>query len=1216
MTEMYGRNWFEGTFFKMLALGGALAIMNTAGGSVRNSSVDQLSEIQHRFLYVQQGWGVMGIDVAAHATGQTPHPLRINKKEYSRGLGHHAPGEIIIDLNGEYELFEAEVGVQWQGGNVGSVVFQVFVDDEKLYDSGVMRETDDPKLVRVPVAGAAELRLVVTDAGDGITCDCANWAEAKLIRSKILRKVADQLERVDVAQFARVVTSDPNRKHGTLASRIQEFPAEDVFLDEQIALNPDDAWNIPSYSRLGCIGLLWIEDRRLKEIGIEFSQKIPADKIRAEYWSGQSQWQGEWLPISSPIVEDGNAYRIQIDYRQDPNLRNGTRKIRWIITDQPDNFIARRLWAFTNSRWTDAELSLVHADAQSSQRAKLEVYNGVIVAENHVTTQQTWSTDKPLSLRVRYSKPRPWKSDRTVLRLALPNNSFGVAMDDLIENGCIYVKDAGVLVSCKPDVISIKEYLKIIEGRKTIQQRVREMPDQMLSEALAKTRNPIQSAGPTMVSLACDNIKFVVTREGAIQFSLDLAPPADRPPDEAVYKTQIRPAFDTPNFTVIRRYLYGEWLPAPVIESTDGSANYTQRTFVVPFGNQTQSEEHGWLCEKPLCVCEFCIENPGDKEIDISLPIEFLEDMTERRPLRVAKVPEGAVAEANNRLIAFLDPLSDTKAVQLEIEDGIVTVKGTLNPKSTLAFRLLIPGWEIEPHNHVELLGDEHLIDRLEPYWSRVLAPAMFVEIPDKFLQNLIRASMVYCLIAARNEDKGGRIAPWIASMSYGPLESEANSIILGMCLMGFEEFTRRSLEFFINRYSPEGYLTTGYTLVGTGWHLWSLGRFYELYRDSAWMKSVAPKVAKVCDWIIAQREKTKRVTPNGQKVPEYGLVPPGVLADWGLYAYHYCLEGYYYAGLKWAAEALHDIGHPKATHFLADAATFREEIERAYHWTQAMSPVVPLRDGTWVPSYPAQVYTFGPTADYYPGQDANRSWAYDVELGAHHLVPQGVLEASSREVEHMMDHMEDVQFLRDGWHDYPAEKSEADWFNLGGFAKMQPYYCRNAEIYALRDDVKPFVRSYFNTLASLVNTETLWFWEHFRNIGAWNKTHETGYFLQQTRFMLVMEHQNELWLAPLVTNNWMKQGMIVNVSNAPTKFGAVSYKIESHVEDGYIDAHIYPPKRTLPEAIVIRLRHPDGIKMNSVVVNGKQHKDFDPEKEIVRITDTKFDEIDVRVNY
>lgn len=40
----------------------------------------------------------------------------------------HAPGEIVVDLNGEYELFEAEVGVQWQGGNVGSVVFQVYLE--------------------------------------------------------------------------------------------------------------------------------------------------------------------------------------------------------------------------------------------------------------------------------------------------------------------------------------------------------------------------------------------------------------------------------------------------------------------------------------------------------------------------------------------------------------------------------------------------------------------------------------------------------------------------------------------------------------------------------------------------------------------------------------------------------------------------------------------------------------------------------------------------------------------------------------------------------------------------------------------------------------------------------------------------------------------------------------------------------------------------------
>ena len=64
-----------------------------------------------------------------------------------------------------------------------------------------------------------------------------------------------------------------------------------------------------------------------------------------------------------------------------------------------------------------------------------------------------------------------------------------------------------------------------------------------------------------------------------------------------------------------------------------------------------------------------------------------------------------------------------------------------------------------------------------------------------------------------------------------------------------------------------------------------------------------------------------------------------------------------------------------------------------------------------------------------------------------------------------MMDYLEDHQFLRSGWFDYPEERNRKDVFNLGGFSKVQPYYSRNAEIYALRDDVKPFLRSYFNAV-------------------------------------------------------------------------------------------------------------------------------------------------------
>jgi hypothetical protein len=201
-----------------------------------------------------------------------------------------------------------------------------------------------------------------------------------------------------------------------------------------------------------------------------------------------------------------------------------------------------------------------------------------------------------------------------------------------------------------------------------------------------------------------------------------------------------------------------------------------------------------------------------------------------------------------------------------------------------------------------------------------------------------------------------------------------------------------------------------------------------------------------------------------------------------------------------------------------------------------------------------------------------------------------------------MMEHMEDVHFLSDGWFDYPGTESQKDPYNLGGFSKVQPYYSRNVEVYAMRDDVKPFIRSYFNTIPSLLSTEILSFWEHFNGTGGWNKTHETGYFLHQSRLMLVQERGNELWLAPFVTRNWLKHGMRVSVKNAPTRFGPVTYRIDSAVDDGHIDVEIDPPTRDPFSQVVVRLRHPGQRPIQRVTLNDVEHKEFDSLAEVIRI--------------
>ena len=168
--------------------------------------------------------------------------------------------------------------------------------------------------------------------------------------------------------------------------------------------------------------------------------------------------------------------------------------------------------------------------------------------------------------------------------------------------------------------------------------------------------------------------------------------------------------------------------------------------------------------------------------------------------------------------------------------------------------------------------------------------------------------------------------------------------------------------------------------------------------------------------------------------------------------------------------------------------------------------------------------------------------------------------------------------------------------------ASCRHYYGRFVQIHGLRDDPKPFVRGYFNTIPYALNRENLSFWEHSPNKGAWNKTHETGYFLQQTRMMMVMERGSELWLAPFVTHHWMKDGMTVSLRNAPTSFGKVSYRIVSAVGRGTIEAEINPPQRSDPSLIVLRLRHPNEKRMRSVRINGRMHTDFDPQREIIRI--------------
>jgi hypothetical protein len=109
--------------------------------------------------------------------------ITLNGVTYPKGLGVHAYTEIIYNLGGNYSTFKSDIGIDDESGSAGSSVFQVYADGTKIYDSGLMRGTTATKSINVSVAGKQQLKLVVTDGGDGISDDHGDWAGARLVSS-------------------------------------------------------------------------------------------------------------------------------------------------------------------------------------------------------------------------------------------------------------------------------------------------------------------------------------------------------------------------------------------------------------------------------------------------------------------------------------------------------------------------------------------------------------------------------------------------------------------------------------------------------------------------------------------------------------------------------------------------------------------------------------------------------------------------------------------------------------------------------------------------------------------------------------------------------------------------------------------------------------------------------------------------------------------------
>lgn len=148
---------------------------------------DHVSLSDLDWVSATNGWGPVERDQSNGEQGAGDgRTITIGSVTYAKGLGTHAPAEIIYNLGGNYTNFISDLGVDDEVMGRGSVTFEVWADNVKLFDSGLQKGSTGITSVNLNVTGRQQLRLVVTDGGEGgIFSDHADWANARLTKSPV-----------------------------------------------------------------------------------------------------------------------------------------------------------------------------------------------------------------------------------------------------------------------------------------------------------------------------------------------------------------------------------------------------------------------------------------------------------------------------------------------------------------------------------------------------------------------------------------------------------------------------------------------------------------------------------------------------------------------------------------------------------------------------------------------------------------------------------------------------------------------------------------------------------------------------------------------------------------------------------------------------------------------------------------------------------------------
>jgi hypothetical protein len=1003
-------------------------------------------------------------------------------------------------------------------------------------------------------------------------------------------------------------------------------------------------------------GIRWAEPRKVRQVVVEFDPaglaagQPQTDDLKLQYWqrvwngrpdpvlaergAGGVGWDsmddwtnGKWIDAKVQLCKKENLWTFGMapmeagEITDSGVLYRKTLQVRLLAKTPLQNIRAMHVYTESLPRPLQVQIHFRKPDKEQftkdgAETGRLEAFNGQVSAVRPLSgsgvtvddkMQWTLPADGTGGIEadiLMATDPTDARYDRTIVTVRSDVRPFSFAADEISRGGRILVDDLGVLVTRADDTIGLTSYREALKrelGGRTVYDRVKGHEEQMLMGAwddmplkrplwfvhgLPGNRNTIRQQPNGDIEISAVRRWFDVQR-------------SPRDSDRKLWKGEwLRVCFGLPDEQLRGgRELHDGYLPILRTWWQTGPIYYEQTTVLTTFDGDLDDPT---VLLARIRAVNTSASQQSTAQLRLRTEADGTEHLTLERDRAFAQTDKG-----NHFRFLVLAPPD-----RLSQSDNAVLWSASLAPGQSDQLDVIIPSVTLAGDEQINLLRElqfDSEVKKLCEFWQQLTARGAQISTPEPWINDFYKAHTRHLLVNCFKDLNSDLLYAHVGTFHYGVYPSESVMMISDLDRRGYHDEAARNLNMFLQYqgtvsmpgnfkskagqfYGANGHETGGYN-KSHGYVLWAMAYHWQLTRDRNWMQQAADKLVESCNWVSRERQATMTKRPDGSKSLEYGWLPTGSLEDVTDYWNWLATNSATVWGFRALADALADFGHPEGQRLQKEAQAYYEDFLRGINEAQILAPVVQLRDGTYVPKIPSRLYERGRA----------HGWLRETLEGAVFLPAYQLLDPHSPQTEWILKDYEDNLYISDRFG-YAIPAYEDFWFSRGGFS-MQANLLDGPLPYLWRDDVKHFIRAYFNGFASAFYPELRMCNEHSLPelgypAGDLFKTSDEAQSTYWLRLMFINEQGRDLYLGQAIPRYWLADGNKCSITRAPSHFGVLSLAYESHAVTGKINVTFEPPTRNSPDKILLRIRHPQAKPIKAVSINDKSWQDFDADKE------------------